>query len=240
MNKNYTLLLILIFVIFNGKVNAQTEWTGPTTTISKADFADWTLPANQDALTANVILTRADGQGIFNIAQEAVFDNGGFTSPIDTEWALGTIADGVGTLTYDTWDNTTDANPPSTIGVNMVVHLITDDIYIDIMFTSWTQGAGGGVPPGGGFSYDRSTDQSLSTSEFELDNKIKLFPNPSSDFIQISGLSRTENYRIYNIVGAEIKNGYISDNGILDIKNLTNGLFFLTFENRSTLKFIKK
>jgi hypothetical protein len=32
--------------------------------------------------------------------------------------------------------------------VPAVVHLITDDVYLDVQFTSWTQG-------GGGFSYDR-------------------------------------------------------------------------------------
>jgi hypothetical protein len=35
-----------------------------------------------------------------------------------------------------------------------VVHLISDDIYLDINFTSWTQG---GDVNGGGFSYTRST-----------------------------------------------------------------------------------
>ncbi|MBT8258042.1 MAG: hypothetical protein KJO49_06190, partial [Bacteroidia bacterium] len=73
---------------------SQTEWTGPTMTFTKIDFADWTLPANQDMLTANVILTRADNRGLFNIVLETEFDNAGFTSPLDTEWAIGSISDG--------------------------------------------------------------------------------------------------------------------------------------------------
>jgi hypothetical protein len=37
------------------------------------------------------------------------------------------------------------------IGKDAVLHLIADDIYLDIKFLSWTAGGGGG------FSYERST-----------------------------------------------------------------------------------
>jgi len=40
----------------------------------------------------------------------------------------------------------------------MVVHLISDDIYIDIKITSWEAGSNSG----GGFSYERSTNPNLS------------------------------------------------------------------------------
>jgi len=233
MKQIYILTTILIFS-FN-QIYSQTEWTGPTITVTKADFADWTLPANQDALTANVILTRADNRGIFNIAQETEFDNNNYTSPIDTEWAIGTIADGVGTLTFDTWDNTHGVDPPSIINVDVVLHLITDDIYIDTKITAWTSGGAGG-----GFTYERSTDQSLSTNELELKNSIKLFPNPSSEFIKVSGLTENQKYTIYNILGAEIKNGLISNNEQIDISNFTKGMYFLKFKDGITLKFLKE
>ena len=233
MKQIYILATILIFS-FN-QTNSQTEWTGPTITVTKADFADWTLPENQDALTANVILTRADNRGIFNIAQETEFDNNSYTSPIDTEWAIGTIADGVGTLTFDTWDNTHNADPSTIVNVDVVLHLITDDIYIDTKITAWTSGGAGG-----GFTYERSTDQSLSNNEFELGTTLKLFPNPSSEFIKVSGLSENQKFTIYNILGAEIKNGLISNNEQIDISNFTNGIYFLKFEDGITLKFLKE
>ena len=228
-------ILVTIFIFSFNQIYGQTEWTGPTITLTKADYADWTLPANQDALTANVILTRADNKGIFNIAQETVFDNANYTSPIDTEWAIGTIADGVGTLTFDTWDNAHSSNPESLINVDAVLHLINDDIYIDTKITAWTSGGAGG-----GFTYQRSTNQALSTSEFELKNSIKLFPNPSSEFIKVSGLTNKENYRIYNILGVEIKKGFMSNNEQIDIINFPNGLYFLKFVNGNTIKFIKE
>ena len=135
-------------------IQAQTEWTGPTITVTKTDFADWTLEENQDRMTPNVWITRANNKGIFNIVVEPEFDNNSFLSPLDTEWAIGSINDGVGNLTFDTWDNTHGANPQSVLGIPQVVHLISDDIYVDLTMTSWTSGQNGG---GGGFSYERST-----------------------------------------------------------------------------------
>ena len=43
---------------------------------------------------------------------------------------------------------------PNIVGRDAVVHLITEDIYLDLKFTSWN---GGHTSPGGGFSYVRST-----------------------------------------------------------------------------------
>lgn len=80
----------------------------------------------------------------------------------------------------------------------------------------------------------------LSTDKFSLSQSVTAFPNPSTSFIQISGLTKTENYIIYSVLGAEIKNGKISDNGKIEIQNLTNGLYFLKFDNGSTLNFLKK
>ncbi|MCL6265888.1 putative metal-binding motif-containing protein [Flagellimonas myxillae] len=43
-----------------------TIWNGPDVTFSKAAFADWTDPTNQDKLTENVIITRQDGSIPYN------------------------------------------------------------------------------------------------------------------------------------------------------------------------------
>jgi len=247
MKQFYTLLLIMLFLSNGNKMNAQTEWSGALTTFSKSDNTDWTLATNQDQITSNVSITRANNRGLFNIVLESeAGQNGNGPAPSDTEWAFGNINDGVGTLTFTTWGVAHTAasgvgvgSPPSLIGQDMVVHLITDDIYIDIKLLSWSVG-GNGASSGGGFSYERSTDQSLSTNEFELNKKIKLFPNPSSEFLQISNLKSKESYSIYNVLGAEIKNGSISNNEQIDIRNLTNELYFLKFLDGTTIKFLKK
>ena len=94
--------------------------------------------------------------------------------------------------------------------------------------------------PSGVFSGD-GTSSTLSVTEVELSiKKIKLFPNPTTDFIQISGLTKTEKYSISNILGSEIKKGTMSNNEKLDIQYLNNGLYFMKFDNGNTLKFIKE
>ena len=80
----------------------------------------------------------------------------------------------------------------------------------------------------------------LSVSEFLLTKSIKIYPNPSNDFVQVIGLTKKENYKIYNIFGAEIKYGIISNNEQINIENFTSGLYFLKFDNGNTIKFSKK
>lgn len=139
---------------------APTIWNGPDVTFTKQAFADPTDPANQDVLTPNVALTRGSVEGIYNAAVEASYQNlggGAGPSPVGTLWALGTTAD-IGSLTFDNWFNTVGTSssvqgPINSVGVDMVLHLVTDDIYIDLKFLEWGQGSGSG----GTFSYTRSS-----------------------------------------------------------------------------------
>ena len=69
---------------------------------------------------------------------------------------------------------------------------------------------------------------------------IEIYPNPSSDIIKIIGLTKKLNFEIYNILGVVILNGTIVNNANIDIRNLPNGLYFINFENKKTVKFTKK
>ena len=128
---------------------AATVWSGPKVVFTKAAAADPKQDVNQDRLTSNVWFTRGNSQGLYNIAREAVFTHS--VSPADTEWASGTTAN-YASLTYTDWETWARSvgNPPATPGVNAVLHLKTDDIYLDIKFLSWSERSGG-------FSYERST-----------------------------------------------------------------------------------
>lgn len=125
-------------------------------TFTKSNYANWTQAGNQDRITDNVWITRENSKGIFNIRSESSAGQGcSAIEPGGTEWAYGTTAD-IGSLTFDTWINTNGCTPPSMVDQDMVLHLIDEDIYLDIKFLSWTAGASYGVGPGGGgFSYVR-------------------------------------------------------------------------------------
>lgn len=84
-----------------------------------------------------------------------------------------------------------------------------------------------------------ATTESLSADEFAL-KSVKIFPNPAADLISINGLKKTENYKIFNVLGTEISNGVISENASIDIKNYKSGLYFLSFDNGTAVKFIKE
>ena len=142
-------LVVLAFACSPHRVQAQgvTLWNGPLLGFNESAGADPTLAANQDRLTPDVWLTRASSAGLFNAAAENAYAR--FTSPAGTEWAYGTL-DNYASLTFGTWAAMSGNNPPSMVGKSAVLHLIPDNIYLSVTFTSW-----GGI--GGGFSYERST-----------------------------------------------------------------------------------
>ncbi|MCX6930923.1 MAG: Ig-like domain-containing protein, partial [Verrucomicrobia bacterium] len=143
-------LLAIAGVAAPTAAGAATVWTGPMIPFINAAGSDATQAVNQDRLTPNVWITRGGLQGIYNAKTETAFTH--FLSPADTAWADGTTAS-YSSLSYTNWDawaKIIHVGPPNTVGVNAVVHLISEDIYLDVQFTSW-----GGS--GGGFSYRRST-----------------------------------------------------------------------------------
>ena len=122
--------------------------TGNTgVSFSKANYADASLKANQDSIAYDIKITRGDDSGIYNANDETSFDSD--VSPSGTLWSFGTTAD-VGSLTFQPWKDAVNSNPPASVGKDMVMYLYEHDIYVDIMFTSWTNNGNGG-----GFSYTR-------------------------------------------------------------------------------------
>ena len=125
-------------------------WEGATITFTKEDGGDPTSSSQQDHITDNVKITRGNSGGqIYNIVNESLAVKE--TSPADTKWALGTI-DQIADLTFEPFRAATNGKPKNQLGKDMVLHLITDDIYISIRFTSWSTGQAGG------FIYERSTN----------------------------------------------------------------------------------
>ena len=252
MKRFYMLMLMGLLLQVVQPATAQTFWDGPKMTFVKADSADWTLAENQDRITDVVWITRQHKWSIFNIAQGDITeitdcdeDPG---QPYDTEWAFGTIADGVENLTFDNFlgDNFTSCGPGgpngggvSPVNMDAVLHLISEDIYIDIKFLSWSNG---NDSPGGGFSYERSTDPTSSTAEIEPGIYVTLYPNPAQQAVRIMGLESPEamRYQIYNTMGAVAQSGLFSPQASIDIANLPKGVYYFRIgDYQLALKFVK-
>lgn len=123
-------------------------WLGTTLSFVKEDNADPAVEINQDRLTSTVWITRGNGGGqIYNAAVSENADK--VNSPVGTEWAIGTLDD-VSSLSFGPF-RATVSKPKNVVGKNLVVHLIKDDVYLSLKFTSWSGGKKGG------FSYERST-----------------------------------------------------------------------------------
>ena len=92
-----------------------------------------------------------------------------------------------------------------------------------------------------GFSIDdvKIYSRTLHLNEFNNQSMLSIYPNPSVDFIQISGLKEIENYSIYNLLGMEIQKGRISDLEKIDIQNLKNGLYYIKLNDMQTIEFVK-
>lgn len=114
---------------------------------SKADGADPAIAANQDRISDNVWITRGnDGGQIYNAKTENNSDKQ--ASPAGTRWAVGT-ADNKDNLTFAAFREAV-GKPKEVVGKNLVMHLVADDVYIDVKFTAWS------ADKGGSFAYDRT------------------------------------------------------------------------------------
>jgi hypothetical protein len=145
---------------FTPACSGQSVWSGFSVPFSKPLFADPSAPENQDRITENVWITRGTNQGLFNARVETGYVA---VSPADTEWATALMTANAGEtiaasnwqdLTFDDWITAyggmgSGALPANLLANNAVVHLITDDVYLDLRFTGWSGS-------GGSFSYERA------------------------------------------------------------------------------------
>ncbi len=70
-------------------------------------------------------------------------------------------------------------------------------------------------------------------------SRLVLSPNPSNDFVQVTGLIDASNYTIYNSIGTEVNKGTIANNQQVNVMNLQTGVYFVRFADGNAIKFIK-
>ena len=124
-------------------------WSGPIVQFSKENGSNPSLESNQDRITSNVWITRGNNGGqIFNIVKENSASKS--FSPRGTLWAKGNL-DNIDNLTFEPF-RTAVGQPKAVVGIDLVLYLVDDDIYLSVKFTSWSQGQKGG------FAYERSSE----------------------------------------------------------------------------------
>ncbi|WP_052248477.1 glycine-rich protein [Chryseobacterium taiwanense] len=87
------------------------------------------------------------------------------------------------------------------------------------------------------------TSSSLSTSEVRTKNDINIYPNPTTDFLNVTKVSDKATYKIYNVAGQLVSKGDMNG-GIINVSALTKGTYMITIEDKGNdffkSKFIKK
>ncbi|HEV2455767.1 MAG TPA: Ig-like domain-containing protein [Verrucomicrobiae bacterium] len=137
------------------RTQAQTYWTGTN--------YNFTNPGNgaTDVLDAVVWLTRSSASGtgtggLYNAyLQPDPFT--GPTPPGGTEWAIGTLAGymaNTNSLSFGDCPLEAGSHPINYIGTTFVVHLFTNNVYLQLTLTGWGGQGGQGLKT---VSYTRST-----------------------------------------------------------------------------------
>ncbi|NNC88618.1 MAG: PEP-CTERM sorting domain-containing protein [Akkermansiaceae bacterium] len=134
-----------------------------TVSFNKDPFTDETDPANWDVISPSVAITRIGSNNaafLYNPLVEAGPVGG---APAGTRWAFANFngnpsslsAAGFPALNFsDFRASFGGSNPAGMVGLDGVLHLVAEDIYLDIRFSFWGRGMNN---DGGAFSYDRAS-----------------------------------------------------------------------------------
>ena len=87
--------------------------------------------------------------------------------------------------------------------------------------------------------YDGKYEYSKIVSMKMANEELAIFPNPTDELLNCSGIFQNTSYRIYSSMFENIKSGIIETDGQINIGGLQSGLYFISFANRSVFKFYK-
>ncbi|VXD11539.1 glycosyl hydrolase family 18 protein [Marinoscillum sp. 108] len=73
---------------------------------------------------------------------------------------------------------------------------------------------------------------------------LRIFPNPTSDYLEVQGSAGTGSYTIYDLNGKAVSNGHHSpqeDHKKIDVRQLKAGIYFISHsKSKKVLRFIKQ
>ena len=187
--------------------------------------------------------TRVDQNVVFNLQQDQYGS--------ETTWQL---TNGSGTVVYSGGPYV-DSTAPALITQNWV--LTSGECYTFTINDSY----GDGIYPYGGYYNIKSTSgatlltgshfstsqtkylkaQTLGTSEV-VKKTFAVYPNPTTDVLNIRNVSASAKFEIHNAVGQLVKAGVV-EYGKINIATFTKGVYMITIIDgnlKETLKFIKE
>ena len=234
---NFRQLIILLILCGNHYGFSQNIWTGEKMTFEKGNFDNPLVESSQDRITDLVWITRGNSNVLFNAKTESSATISGLISPEDTEWAEGTTNE-LNNLVFTDFKNSApkEGSTPRVkdmVGRNYVLHLITDDIYIDLKMLSWRSGGNGG----GGFSYERSTNQNLLIDS--NNTSPLLMANYVNQHLELENIKNYSKYKIVDISSKIIVSKEFTGSKFILVNNLKPGLYFLVIDDKTSTKFVK-
>ncbi|MEM9305494.1 MAG: thrombospondin type 3 repeat-containing protein [Pseudomonadota bacterium] len=176
--------VLVSWVVVTSTAHGAEIWGGFSFEFGVEAFADPSLAENQDRLTDGVWLTRGNVRGIYNAAQEDFVRD---DSPADTRWAFAGLngnpaeisAVRFSDLNFEVWRDALGGNGnlrDNILNRAGVMHLISDDIYIDVRFIEWAVGS----DAGGSFTYLRGVrGDSDGDGVLDSDDNCQTWPNPA-------------------------------------------------------------
>ena len=98
---------------------------------------------------------------------------------------------------------------------------------------------------GGLYHFEVDTNSSISILELEIDPLISIYPNPTSESINLSSEHALEHFNLYNMSGEMILESEINaTETVIDLSTLPRGLYFMKIQLKdgrlSTKKVIKR
>ena len=151
----YSIIIVSLISCTKDEVNLGSDenyeiWSGATIEFVKESGANPSDTLNQDQITSSVSITRGnEGGEIYNAISETKSEKG--FSPMGTQWAIGDTSN-ISSLTFATF-RTAVGRPQDVVGKKLVLHIVEENVYMSVEFTSWASGQAGG------FSYIRSTEK---------------------------------------------------------------------------------
>jgi len=87
------------------------------------------------------------------------------------------------------------------------------------------------------FRFTPATNASIHDNLFDT---VKVYPNPTTDYLFFDHLTETKQYTIYNVNGKMVKKGMISEeHNVISVSEIPSAVYLLQID-QSTFKFVKK